>query len=586
VKLQRLEIAMPMPHSLDALKRRLAVARGESPADLLIRNARVLNVLSGDIHEADVAIADGVFVGFSGKEAATVIDAGGRYLCPGFIDGHIHIESTLLSPPVFARAVAPHGTCAVVSDPHEIANVMGLPGIEYMLNCSQDLPVTCYFMMPSCVPATTMATSGAILGATDIAAMLARHPDRLLGLAEVMNFPGVVAGDEAMLRKLLAAKGRIIDGHAPGLGGRALDAYVTAGPGSDHECTELAEAREKLRRGLHLMIRQGSTEQNMEALIGLVTAENAGQISLVSDDRDPVDLSREGHMNALVRQAVGLGLSPLRAVAMASLNPARYFGLQRRGAVAPGYRADAMLLDDLESFAISEVILAGRQLSDWEFADRSCLTPPRAMRVGGEVTEARLAVPAVSSRLRVIGLVPGQIVTESLVMDASVRDGLAVADPSRDLAKLAVIERHKATGNVGLGFMRGLGLKSGAIAGTVAHDAHNIIVAGTNDADMVLAARTLMVSGGGFAVVRDGKVLAQVRLAVAGLMSDAPLEVITAGLEALGAAYREIAGIAADVEVHPFMAMSFLSLEVIPTLKLTDQGLVDVEAFAPVALFV
>jgi adenine deaminase len=575
-----------MPDSLDALKRRLAVARGESPADLLIRNARVLNVLSGEIHEADVAIADGVFVGFSGKEAATVINADGRYLCPGFIDGHIHIESTLLSPPVFARAVAPHGTCAVVSDPHEIANVMGLPGIEYMLNCSQDLPVTCYFMMPSCVPATTMATSGAILGATDVAAMLARHPDRLLGLAEVMNFPGVVAGDEAMLRKLLAAKGRTIDGHAPGLGGRALDAYVTAGPGSDHECTELAEAREKLRRGLHLMIRQGSTEQNMEALIGLVTAENAGQISLVSDDRDPVDLSREGHMNALVRQAVGLGLPPLRAVAMASLNPARYFGLQRRGAVAPGYRADAMLLDDLESFAISEVILAGRQLADWEFADRSCLTPPRAMRVGGEVTEARLAVPAVSSRLRVIGLVPGQIVTESLVMDASVRDGLAVADPSRDLAKLAVIERHKATGNVGLGFMRGLGLKSGAIAGTVAHDAHNIIVAGTNDADMVLAARTLMVSGGGFAVVRDGKVLAQVRLAVAGLMSDAPLEVITAGLEALGAAYRELAGIAVDVEVHPFMAMSFLSLEVIPTLKLTDQGLVDVEAFAPAALFV
>jgi len=576
---------MPKPANLEALKHRLAVARGERPADLLIRDARVLNVLSGEIHTADVAVADGVFVSFAGREAEVVIDAGGRFLSPGFIDGHIHIESTLLSPPVFARAVAPHGTCAVVSDPHEIANVLGLAGIEYMLACSQDLPVTCFFMMPSCVPATNMATSGATLGAMDVAAMLARHPDRILGLAEVMNFPGVVAGEEGMLRKILAARGRVIDGHAPGLAGRALDAYVAAGPGSDHECTELDEAREKLRRGLHIMIRQGSTEKNMESLISLVTPDNAGQFSLVTDDKDPIDLSREGHMNALVRQAVSLGLPPLRAVAMASLNPARYFGLRRRGAVAPGFRADAVLVDDLESFAISEVILAGRRLSDWDFADRSCLTPPRAMRVGGELTEARLAVRATSSQLRVIGVVPGQIITEPLVLEPTVREGLAVADPARDLAKLAVIERHKATGNIGLGFVQGLGLKAGAIAGTVAHDAHNIIIAGTNDADMVLAARTLMVSGGGFAVVREGKVLAQVRLAVAGLMSDAPLEVVTAGLEALGAAYRDIAGLPAQAEAHPFMAMSFLSLEVIPSLKLTDQGLIDVEAFSPAQLF-
>jgi len=571
--------------SLAILKHRLEVARGERPADLLIRNARVINVLSGEIHQADVAVVDDVFVGFSGKEATRIIDAAGRYLCPGLIDGHIHIESTLLSPPVFARAVAPHGTCAVVSDPHEIANVLGLAGIEYMLACSQDLPVTCYFMMPSCVPATNMATSGARLVARDVATMLARHPDRILGLAEVMNFPGVVAGDEEMLRKLLAAKGRVIDGHAPGLSGRALDAYVTAGPGSDHECTELDEACEKLRRGLHIMVRQGSTEKNMESLISLVTPENSSQFSLVSDDRDPVDLRREGHMNALVRQAVRLGLSPIQAVAMASINPARYFGLYRRGAVAPGYRADCILVDDLESFAVSDVFLAGRHLSEWEFADWSCMTPPRAMRVAGEVTEARLTVPAVSSRMRVIGVVPGQIVTKSLVLEPTVQGGLAMADPSRDLAKLAVIERHAATGNIGLGFVQGLGLKSGAIAGTVAHDAHNLIVAGTNDADMALAAQTLMVSGGGFVVVRGGRILAQVQLAVAGLMSDAPLEVVTAGMEALGLAYRELANLPADVEAHPFMMMSFLSLEVIPTLKLTDQGLIDVTAFAPVSLF-
>ena len=575
---------MPESESLDVCRQRLAVARGDAPADVLVKNARVLNVLSGEIHEADVAVAAGLVVGFSGREARQVVDAGGRYLCPGFIDGHIHIESTLLSPPVFAQAVAPHGTCAVISDPHEIANVLGLSGIEYMLACSRDLPVTCYFMMPSCVPATTMATSGARLGAVDVGAMLARYPDRILGLAEVMNYPGVVAGDEDMLRKLRAARGKVIDGHAPGLTGRALDAYVTAGPGSDHECTELEEAREKLRRGLHIMIRQGSTEQNLDTLIPLVTAENAAQFSLVSDDRDPVDLSREGHLAALVRQAVPRGAPPLRAVAMASINPARYFGLRRRGAVAPGYRADFLLVDDLESFAISEVFLAGRSLNDWEFADHSCLTPPRAMRVGGELTEASLAIPAKGARCRVIGLVPGQIVTEERLVDASVRDGLAVADPSRDIAKLAVIERHKATGNLGLGFVSGLKLTRGAVAGTVAHDAHNLIVAGVGDADMLLAARTLMVSGGGFAVVADGKVLAQVRLPVAGLMSDAPLEVVTGQLEALAAAYRQVS--TTDAPEHPFMAMSFLSLEVIPTLKLTDQGLFDVTSFSRVGLFV
>ena len=464
--------------------------------------------------------------------------------------------------------------------------MLGLAGIEYMLACSRDLPVSCYFMMPSCVPATAMGTSGARLEAEDVAAMLARHPDRMPGLGEVMNFPGVIGGEEAVLRKLRAARGRALDGHAPGLSGRALDAYCLAGPASDHESTTLEEAREKLRRGMHLMIRQGSTEHNLAALISLVTAENAHNISLVSDDRDPVDLAREGHMNTLVRQAMAHGVPPLRAVAMASINPARHFGLPRRGAVAPGYRADFLLLDDLERFAIDTVFLAGKPLGDWVFADRSCLTPPRAMRVAGEVTAARLRLPARSGRIRVIGVVPGQIVTESLVMEARLADGLAVADPDRDLAKLAVIERHRATGNLGLGFVRGLGIRAGAMAGTVAHDCHNIIVAGVDDADMALAARTLMLSGGGFAVVRDGHVLARVDLAVAGLMSDAPLETVIRDLEALGRAYRTISGLPDGTEAHPFMAMSFLSLEVVERLKLTDKGLVDVTTFAPVDCFV
>jgi adenine deaminase len=571
--------------SLEAQQARLAAARGDVPAELLIRDARLVNVISGEIHPADVAVHDGVFVGFGPREAERVVDAGGRFLCPGLIDGHIHIESTLLAPPVFAAAVAPHGTCAVVADPHEIANVLGLAGIEYMLACSRDLPVTCYFMMPSSVPATTMGTAGAHLTAEDVAAMLARHPDRLLGLAEVMNFPGLIAGDEGVLRKIRAARGHPVDGHAPGLTGRGLDAYVTAGPGSDHECTTLEEAREKLRRGMHVMIRQGSTEQNLEALLPLVTAENAHNLSLVSDDRDPVALAREGHMDVLVRQAVAQGVPPLRAVAMASINPARYFGLARRGAVAPGYLADFLLVSDLDTLAIDAVYLAGRELGHWPFADRSCMTPPRAMRVAGEITAERLRLPARSGHIRVIGLVPGQIVTESLILDARIEDGLAVADPDRDIAKLAVIERHRATGKLGLGFVRGLALRRGAIAGTVAHDCHNIIVAGVEDADMAVAARTLMASGGGFVVVRDGEILAQIRLTVAGLMSDTPLDLVMSHLQALDRAYREVSSLESGLEAHPFMAMSFLSLEVVPSLRLTDQGLVDVTAFRLVDLF-
>lgn len=572
--------------NLEAWERRLGAARGDIVADLCVRNARLLNVFSGEIHPVDLVVQDGLCVGFGPREARQEVDAKGRYLCPGLIDGHIHIESTLLAPPVFAAAVAPHGTCAVVADPHEIANVLGLAGIEYMLACSRDLPVTCYFMMPSSVPATSMGTAGAHLTAEDVAAMLARHPDRILGLAEVMNFPGVIAGEESVLRKLRASLGHPVDGHAPGLGGAGLDAYVTAGPGSDHECTTIEEAREKLRRGMHIMIRQGSTEKNLEALIGLVTPDNAHNFSLVSDDRDPVDLAREGHLDVLVRQAMAHGVAPHVAVAMASINPARYFGLARRGAVAPGYRADFLLVSDLEHFTVDRVFLAGHDVASWPFTDRSCLTPPRAMRVAGEVTADRLRLPARGRNIRVIGLIPGQIVTESLLLPARIENGLAVADPERDIAKLAVIERHKATGNLALGFVHGLSLKSGAIAGTVAHDCHNIIVAGVDDADMAVAAQALMATGGGFVVVRGGEVLAQVRLAVAGLMSDAPLELLISRLKALEGAYRTVSGLDPGVEVHPFMAMSFLSLEVVPSLRLTDQGLVDVAAFSLVDPFV
>lgn len=568
------------------LERRIAMACGQEPADLLVTGCRLVNVLSGEIHDADVAVGDGVILGFGGREARQVVDAGGRYLCPGFLDGHIHIESTLLSPLEFARAVAPHGTAAVICDPHEIANVMGPAGIEYMLAASRDLPVTFYVMMSSCVPATHMETSGAAITPDDIRRMLSPDfPDsrRMPGLAEVMNYPGVLSRDPDMLAKLAAARGRVIDGHAPLLTGRRLDAYILAGPRSDHECTRPDEAREKLRRGMHIMVREGSTERNLADLAPLVTPETAWRFSLVSDDRDPVDIRKYGHMNELVRRAVALGIPVVTAVAMASINTARYFRLYDRGAVAPGYRADMVLVDDLEAFHVSRVWLGGRDVRDMDLACREVPVPASTMHPG-PVDAATFRIPVRPGRIRVIGVVPGQIVTASLVLEPAVADGLAVADPGRDLAKLAVIERHHATGNVGLGFIQGLGIAAGAIAGTVSHDSHNLIVAGVDDSDMAFAARTLTKVGGGFCAVRDGRILAVVELPVAGLMSAGCLDELERSLVELGRAYRTIS-LPDQAERHPFMSMSFMSLAVIPALKLTDKGLVDVESFSLVDLF-
>jgi len=569
------------------LARRISLALGETPADLLITGCRLVNVLSGEIHEANVAVADGVVLGFGDYEAREVVDAGGRYLCPGFLDGHIHIESTLMSPPEFARAVAPHGTCAVVCDPHEIANVMGPAGIEYMLAASRNLPLTFYVMVSSCVPATHMETSGAAITPDDIRRMLAAdypYAARVLGLAEVMNYPGVLARDPGMLAKIAAAGGRVVDGHAPLLTGRRLNAYIVAGPASDHECTRLDEAREKLRKGMHIMVREGSTEQNLAELVPLVTPENAWRFSLVSDDRDPVDIKKNGHMNELVRRAMAHGIAPVTAVAMASINTARYFRLHGRGAVAPGYRADLVLVDDLETFAVSRVWLGGRDVRDLGLDCREVPVPGNTMRPA-PVTPETFCIPARPGLVRVIGIVPGQIVTRALTLEPRLSDGLAVADPGRDLAKLAVIERHHASGNVGLGFVQGLGLVSGAIAGTVSHDSHNLIVAGVNDADMAFAAQTLTKVGGGFCVVNNGRILAVVELPVAGLMSAGCLDELKTSLAGLGQAYADVSA-PSDTDRHPFMSMSFLSLAVIPELKLTDKGLVDVESFSVVDLFV
>jgi adenine deaminase len=567
---------MERARTTDELARRIAVARGEVPADLVLRNARLVNVLSGEIHPADILVDRGLVLGLHGGAARAELDLGGRHVVPGLIDSHIHIESTLLCPQEFARAAAPRGTAAVVCDPHEIANVLGAAGIEYMLAASADSPLTFYFMMPSCVPATHLETSGAALSAEDVRRFLEAYPERILGLAEMMNFPGVLFRDPEVLAKLLAAGERPIDGHAPLLSGRDLDAYVLAGPGSDHECTNPAEALEKLRLGMHVLFREGSSGNNLDDLLPALNECNAANVSLATDDLLATDIRDRGHMDHKLRHAMAAGVPPVRAVQMASVNTARHFGLRGRGAVAPGYRADLAVLDDLERFQVAEVFLAGRRLRDLRLPRGAGARPPGTMRLP-ELTPELFRLPEGRGRVRVIGVIPGQILTEKRLLEPTLDKGRPVADPARGLAKLAVIERHRGTGNVGLGLVQGLGLAAGALASSVGHDSHNLIVAGQDDADMALAAREVARLGGGFVAALHGRVRASLPLPLAGLMSDAPFEKTAARLEALLASLSPAMG---AFHGNPFALLSFLALPVIPALKLTDKGLVDVEAFA------
>ena len=557
----------------------ITAALGKEPADLLIRNARIVNVFTSEIHSGDVAVAGDRFLGFGSYEAWQTVDADGMYLCPAFIEGHIHIESTLLSPVEFARVVAGRGTGTVVCDPHEIANVLGQEGIRYFLDCSRGLPVDISIMLPSCVPATHLETSGAELTGDDLTELLLSEPDRILGLGEMMNVPGVLGGDAEVWKKLRLFQHRVIDGHCPGVSGKALNAYILSGPSSDHESAELAEAREKLRKGMHLMIRQGSSEKNLIDLLPLIHAGSASNISLVTDDRHADDLLHQGHLDYTVRLAISSGLDPLLAIRTVTLSTARYFGLKDRGAIAPGYRADFLLLKDLESVAIHEVYLAGRRLDDTDFP--ASRTPPIQTSLHlPELTEELLRLEDPRDRpdrfVKAIEIVPGQIITRAVAVQPPAEDGVLQADPQQDLAKLAVVERHRSSGRVGLGLVRGLGLASGALASSVAHDSHNCIVAGTNDRDMLLALRTLKEHGGGLAVVSDQLVLASVALPLAGLMSFEPIEGVVAGLHRLRQAATDLG---CPEKLNVFMVLSFLALPVIPELRLTDLGLVDVERF-------
>lgn len=565
---------------LSALAHRIAVARGDRPADLVLRGGQVLSVFTGELLKADVAVAGEYVAGLGSYDGREEIDMTGLILLPGFIDAHMHIESTKLMVDQFARAVLPAGTTTVILDPHEIANVFGIDGVRALLASAGQMPLDYYMMVSSCVPAGPFESSACTLEAGDIAELLAGEP-RALGLAELMDFPGVIRGDPAVLAKIgvVKAAGRHIDGHAPGLTGKDLNAYLAAGVGSDHECTTYEEALEKRRLGMQIMIREGSATRNAEALIPLVISRGPANCMLCTDDSEPHLLLRQGHMNRVVRKAVALGCPAADAVTMASLHAARWHRLWEHGAVAPGYLADIVAVEDLERFAPVRVWKRGRLV-----AENGCaIAVPKAnvpdwMRGSVHiptVTGADFEIVA-SGQVRVIGVESGTIVTRNLVRRATLSGGAAVADPSRDLAKVAVIERHHRTGRIGLGFVTGFGLRRGALASTHAHDAHNLVVVGVDDTDMATAANRLAELGGGQVAVSAGQVLAELPLPIGGLVSDQSAEDVAAAAERLEQAAAADLGATLPA---PLMAMSFLALSVIPELKITDLGLIDTVRF-------
>jgi adenine deaminase len=565
------------------VQQKLSVARGEQPVEQLFKNARVVNVFSGEIHKANVAVEDGRIIGFGDYKAKQAIDLKGAYLAPSLIDGHFHIESSMLTAPEFARAVVPHGTGAVVIDPHEYANVLGLDGIRYVLDSTKGLALDFFIMLPSCVPATSLETAGAKLTADDLQLMI--HDERIAGVAELMNFPGVYLGLKEELAKIDAGKGKAIDGHAPGLRGKNLNAYALAGIRSDHESVSVEEAREKLRLGMHILLREGSTERNLGHLLPLVNAHNPQNCSFATDDKLAGDLVNEGHIDHAVRKAIQGGVPPIAVLQIATINTARHYRLQNLGAIAPRYWADFIIFDNLKKFQVRQVYKKGVLVAkDGKFLGRSSakISLPRST-INLRFSPKDLIVKSSGTKkIRVIEIIPDQIVTREIIITPKIVSGQIVPDTARDLLKMVVVERHRATGNVGVGFVRGFKLKNGAIASTVAHDAHNVVVAGTNDADILRAIKELERLQGGQVVVANGQVKAELPLPIAGLVSDKPLAEVIQLIDNLNAAAHSLG---CDL-VAPFMALSFLSLSPIPALKLTDQGLIDATRLKKTSLFV
>jgi adenine deaminase len=563
-------------------ERLIATARGELEPDLVIEGARVFSVFTKEWLDVDVAVAGGRVAGLGQFAGGERVDGRSQYLVPGFIDAHVHIESSKLMVDEYARQVVGCGTSAVVCDPHEIANVLGVDGALWILDASADVPIDVFVMAPPCVPASSFESPHAPLSAEDLRVIL-RH-ERALGVAEVMNFPGVIAGDPDLLEKVELREATHVDGHAPGVRGHALDAYIAAGIYSDHETTTYEEALEKRRKGMWVFLREASNARNLVDLLPLVIEYGTDLCAFSTDDREPDLIVREGHINQMCRLAVRNGLAPEDALVLASVGAARAHGLSGRGAIAPGYRADFSLLPDLDDFRPTMVFKDGRLVA----VDGTALVFPRApvpaavrstMHVR-DLSAADLAIPLESELVRAIGVISGQLLTDSLVMAPGRSDGLAVADPSRDLAKVCVIERHHATGRVGKGFVTGFGLRDGAFASTVAHDAHNVVVVGCSDEDMVTAVARLTEIGGGLIVVARGQILGELPLPIAGLLSDRPAAEVVERLDEL---HRQLAGLGVSLDA-PFTALSFIPLSVIPELKITDQGLVDVTRFELVEL--
>jgi adenine deaminase len=571
------------------LTRRISVASGRELADTVIKNGKIIDVFNGEIIDGDIAIVDGFIVGIGKFEGKNVVDANGRYISPAFIDGHVHIESSMVTPPEFAKVSLLHGVTTVVADPHEIANVLGVDGIQYMLDSSKNLPFDVYFMLPSCVPATEFEHSGAILKAEDLRPFY--QEARVLGLAEVMNYPAVQNTEHDMLEKIMDAKkfGKKIDGHAAGLSANDLNVYMSAGIRTDHESTTAAQAKERLSRGMYLMIREGTVAKDLQQLIPIVNDRNSRRCLFVTDDKHLDDLIRDGSIDHTIRLAIQSGISPITAIQMATINTAECFGIEDKGAIAPGYKADLVLLDDLNTINITEVYKEGKRFVENGVLVEELKTNPlnESNRLKNsvrfhELFDEHLHIHVKNSKANIIEIISNSLITKHIIEKVNVSEqGMFQPSVDNDHLKLAVIERHHLTKNIGLGIVKGLGLKSGAIATTIAHDSHNLIIAGTNDFDMITAANAIKEMQGGLIVVNQGKVIASLELTIAGLMSERPyLEVATS----LHEIHLALETIGANKDFNPFLTLSFLSLPVIPELKLTDIGLFHVSKFEHISV--
>ena len=566
-------------------ERLIEVALGEKKADLVIKNAKLVNVLTEEIYDSEVAIVAGRIAGVGkGYEGEKEIDLKGAYLTPGFIDGHVHIESSMMLPHRFAQVVVPAGTTTVVTDPHEISNVLGLHGISFMREASQNLPLRVYTMLPSCVPATSFETSGFELNSYDLSLLMDK--DWVLGLAEMMNVPGVLSRDANIMAKIDLAlqNNKRVDGHAPQVTGKELCAYIASGVTSDHECTDPEQALDKLRQGMYIMVREGTAAKDLDALMPILQHNNDRKLIFVTDDRHPEDLYV--HINGMVQRAIDNNVNPIKAIQMASLNTAEYFKLQDLGAIAPGYRADFNVFESMEKVTKPKMVIKDGEVVAENGKLIKSLEDIKVPETRGSVNvgwieEDCFQIPAKGNKVRAIEIIPQQLITKDSVVNIKVENGLAVSDVENDVLKICVVERHKATGNIGKGFVKGFGIKEGAIASTVAHDSHNMIIIGTNDEDMLIAQRELVKSQGGKVVVRNGEILAKLALPVAGLMSDKDINYVTQKSAELNEATRKIGCTVGD----PFMTMGFLALPVIPELKITDKGIFSTKIFNFIDIF-